>query len=204
MYKMVRDAYPYILSGVGLIVKIAIASSKNNMQFKVSEDINKKIKAWHTLIDEAAYDYQIRTGFISKWHKARIYNGLLDGMKWRAEKEGVKRPYAGAIGGGTSYKFSITDKGPMLRIYNYLTKRTLTVKNMPAADDNKKKQKLLIMFSMSGSEFKQFKEWKQTEKGHGDDCDYVYCFGPTSIGACIEVRNRKTKAVIDLTDYDSW
>ena len=184
------------------IVRIEITSSKNNMQFKVSEDAIKKIAEWLTVIDEEAYDYQIRTGLFFKGSKNPIDDSLLNRIKQRAERDGVKRPYEGASGGETAYTFSLTDKGPMLKAYHYLTKRTLTIKDTPAAGDKRKKQELTTMYSISESEFRRLEEWKQTEEDSGDD--YVYSFGPTSIGISVKVRNHRTKAVIDLTDYDSW
>jgi hypothetical protein len=33
---------------------------------------------------------------------------------------------------------------------------------------------------------------------------YTYRFTPTSLGVIVQIENNVTKAVLDLTDYDSW
>lgn len=57
---------------------------------------------------------------------------------------------------------------------------------------------------------KQDKIWQATKEGC--ECPhygaiggaYRYTFTPTSIGVVFKVENIATKAVLDLTDYDSW
>jgi hypothetical protein len=183
-------------------MSIEIRYCKNKVKFKISEAANEKIRKWRASIDEEAYDYQICTGFISKGNKTVINSKLLDRIKQRTKKDGIKRPYEGASGGGMSYSFSITENGPVLKAYNYLTRKSLTIKRTPTPDYRKNMQKSIILFNLSGNEFKNLKAWKQIEQGN--DCDYVYSFGPTSIGDSVKVKNRKTKSVIDLTDYDKW
>lgn len=185
-------------------IKIASTRAKDSMQFRVSKDVLSKVKEWIRVTSEEIFNHQITTGFLMMGSKEKLPVDILKRMKSRAAEDGLRIPYTGASGGAISQRFSKTKEGYVLEVYNSMTKKALTINNEPVQPTDQKKPRLVKLWDISPNEMTQLNAWKQTAEGQGDDSDYIYDFAGTSLGSLIMMMNKRTRAEIDLTDYDSW
>ncbi len=182
-----------------LLVKIAASGGK--MIFGVSGAVASKMSAWERELDEKIYTAQVETG---SYGRLTVPQHRIARMKKMAKNYGRKRPYYGAGGGACSYEFRETASGAAVKIINHATGDFLEIEGDPSAIHCDEQNALRIIRELTSEDVLKVTAWKNTEEAKGSDTDYIYQFGLTSLGLTSKVLNGKTKASIDLTDYESW
>jgi len=144
---------------------------------------------------------QIETG---AYGRLEVPQHMIASMKKMEKDYGRKRPYYGAIGGAYRYDFRLTASGASVKIINGATGDFLEIESDPSAIHRGEQNVLQKIGELTSEEVLKITVWKNTEGKKGSDTDYIYQFGSTSLGLTSKVLNDKTKASIDLTDYESW
>lgn len=182
-----------------LLVEIVAAEGK--MVFRVSGAVARKMSVWERALDEKIYTAQVETG---AYGRLTVPQHRIASMKKMAKNCGRKRPYYGAIGGACSYEFRVTASGAAVKIVNDATRDFLEIEGESSAIHCDEQSALQKIRELTSEEVLKVTAWKNTEEARGSDTDYIYRFGLTSLGLTSKVLNGKTKASIDLTDYESW
>jgi len=167
--------------------------------FECSKEAMDRIKQWQQETDEKLFMAQIEEDSELSLSAPHI----VERMKNRFNKEGIKKPYYGAAGGAYSIEFGFKDAVAFVRSVNGMTKESFEILNnnepLTASDNGD-----LLSYRLSKEEMTKFNAWRQTEEGQGNLEDYVFSFWSASLGGGVIIRNMRSSAELNTINYDDW